>query len=138
MSRPSTRPATWTSCARRPLQQDRLAVAHPGAGRKRVDARALDRRLEGEVEILQRLPDRQVGDLERGLHPPFLAPGQLRCKQPVEKRVRRDLAAHRLTQQMIELLGRIAAAERQQPLPGGVHIEPRLHGAHRATSASAA
>jgi hypothetical protein len=121
-----------------PLQEDRLAVAHPGAGGERVDARALDRRLEGEIEGLERLADRQVRDLERGLHPPLLPAGQLRREQPVEEGVRRDLAAHRLAQQGPELLGGVAAAERQQPVPGRVDVEPRLRRAHRAASASAA
>ena len=36
--------------ARRPLDQQRLVLPDPGTGRQGVDPRALDRRLEAEVE----------------------------------------------------------------------------------------
>jgi hypothetical protein len=123
---------------RRPLEQDGLGVAHPGAGGQRVDVRALDRRLEGEVEVLERLAERQVGDLERGLHPPLLAAGELGGQQLVEEGVRRDLGTDRLAEQLPEPLGGIAAAEREQPLARGVDVEPGLRRAHRATSARSA
>ena len=64
--------------------------------------------------------------------------GQLRREQPVEEGVRRDLAAHRLAQEVAELLGGVAAAERRQPAPGRVDVKPRLRRAHRATSVRAA
>ena len=52
--------------------------------------------------------------------------------------VRRHLLAHRLPQQGPELLGGVAAAQRQQALARRVDVEPRPARAHRATSASAA
>jgi hypothetical protein len=42
----------------RALQQDDLGVPDPGAGRQRLDPGALDRRLEGEIEVLERLARR--------------------------------------------------------------------------------
>jgi hypothetical protein len=89
------------------------------------------------VRVLQRLSDRQVGQLERGLHSPGFAAGELGLQQAVEEGVRRDLLAHRLAEHLLELLGRVGAAERQQPLARRVDVELRA-GGHRATSASAA
>jgi len=120
------------------LDQNGLRVAHPSTGGQRVDPGTLDRGLEGEVEILEGLANRQIGQSQRGLHPPLLAPRQLGQQQPVEERVRWHLLAHRLGQQWIQLLGRVGAAQGQQALPCRVDVEPRPPGAHRATSASAA
>jgi hypothetical protein len=90
------------------------------------------------VRVLQRLSDRQVGQLERGLHSPGFAAGELGLQQAVEEGVRRDLLAHRLAEHLLELLGRVGAAERQQPLARRVDVELGASGGHRATSASAA
>jgi len=94
--------------------------------------------LEGEVEILQGLSDRQVGGLERDLHPPLLAAGELGLQQAIDEAVGRDLLAYRLAQQVLQLLGCMAAAEGDQPVARRVDIELRPHGGHRATSARAA
>src|SRR3954451_16001846 len=66
----------------------------PRTGGQRADPRALDGRLEGKVEVLQCLAGRQVGQLQRSLHAPRLAAGQLRLKQDVEEGIGRDLLAH--------------------------------------------
>jgi hypothetical protein len=89
------------------------------------------------VRVLQRLPDWQIGQLERGLHPPRLAAGELGLQQAIEEGMRRDLLAHRLAEHLLELLSRMGAAERQQPLARRVDVELGASG-HRATSASAA
>jgi len=74
----------------------------------------------------------------RGLHPPLLAAGELGGQQLLEEGVRRDLGAHRLAEKIAEPLRGVAAVEGEQPLAGGVDVEPRLRRTHRATSASAA
>ena len=96
------------------------------------------RRLEGEIEVLQRLSHRQIGQLERGLHAPCFAAGEFGLQQAIEEAVRRDLLADRLAQHLLQLVGGMREAERHQPLARGVDIELRPGGGHRATSASAA
>ncbi len=123
---------------RRPLDQDRLRRANPSTGGQRVDARALDRGLEGKVEVLQRLAGRQVGQPQRGLHPSRLTAGQLRLKQQIEEGMRRDLLAHGIAQHLIEVLGGMGTAQNQETLARGVDVELRLGRVHRATSAKAA
>ena len=76
--------------AGRPLDQERAVLADPLAGRQRLDAAALERRLEGEVEVGQRLSGRQPREHERGPHPPLVALAQLVLEQPVEEAVRRQ------------------------------------------------
>jgi len=122
----------------RPLDQNRLGRAHPPTGGQRVNPRALDGRLKGKVEVLQRLPGRQVGQLQRGLDPPRLPPGQLRLEQDVEEGMRRDLLAHGVTEHLVEMLGGMRAAQSRQPLTRGVDVELGLGCVHRATSAKAA
>jgi hypothetical protein len=120
------------------LDQNGLRVAHPSTGGQRVDSRTLDRGLEGEVEILEGLANWQIGQSKRRLHPPCLAAGEFGLQQRLQKSVRGHLGAHRFAQDMVELLGRIAAAKRHKPLSGRIDIELRPGSVHRATSASAA
>src|SRR4051794_32348920 len=118
--------------------QHRFRRADPSTGGQRVDARALDGRLESEVEVLQRLAGRQVGQLQRGLHPPRLAAGQLRLEQDVEEGMRCDLLAHGVTQHLVEMIGGMGTTQSHKPLAGGINVELRLGRVHRATSAKAA
>jgi hypothetical protein len=80
--------------ARRPLQQKHLGAADPTAGSEGFDPGTLDGRLEGEVEVLQRLPGRDFRHLEHGLDPPLLPACQLGVEQAVEKHMggHRDLS----------------------------------------------
>jgi hypothetical protein len=83
-------------------------------------------------------PSGRLETLERGLHPPLLAAGELGGEQLPEEGMRRDLGAHRLAEKRTETLGGMTAAEREQPLTRGIDVEPGLRRAHRETSASAA
>src|SRR3954451_23765833 len=121
-----------------PPRPSRPRRAPPRTGGQRVNPRALNRRLEGKVEVLQGLAGRQVGQLQRRLHPPRLAAGQLRLKQDVEESMRRDLLAHSVTQHLVEMIGGMGTAQSHKPLTGGVNVELRLRRVHRATSAKAA
>ncbi len=76
---------TAFSDPRRALHQDHLGVADPGAGRQRFDARALDRRLKGEVEGLERLAGRDLRGLQHGPDAPLLPAGSFRIEEAIEE-----------------------------------------------------
>lgn len=94
------------------LEQHRLDAPHPGTGRHGLDPRSLDGGLKGGVEVGQGLPRRKVRQPERRLHPPRLAARALCAQQNLEELVCRHGLADRLTQQRVDLLGGVAAAER--------------------------
>jgi hypothetical protein len=123
---------------RRPLHQDHLGVADPGAGGERLDARSLDRGLEGEVEVLQRLAGGDLRGLEHRPDAPLFPAGSLRVQQPVQEDMGRHLGAHRFGQQAFQGVHRVAEAERGELLPRRVDVELHARGGHRATSASRA
>src|SRR5215204_7240010 len=124
--------------ARRALNQNRFGRTDPSAGRQRVNPRALDGWLESEIEVLQGLAGRQIGQLQRGLHAPGLTARQLRLKKDIEEGMRRDLLAHGVAQHVIEMLGGMGTPQRDKPLAGRVDVELRFDRGHRATSAKAA
>ena len=135
--------------ARRALQETRLGVADPGAGGQRLDARARDRRLEGEVEVLQRLAGGEVWPVEglaggelRGLQhrrdPPLLPAGSLRAQEPVEKDMGGPLGAHGVSQQALQRIDGVTEAERREFLARRVDVELHAGRGHRATSTSRA
>src|SRR5262249_375869 len=71
--------------ARRSQDQQRLLLPQPGAGRQRLQLGPLDRRLEGEVEVGQRLARRQAREPQRRADPPLLAPLQLAAEQLLQQ-----------------------------------------------------
>ena len=114
-------------------------LADPGAGGQRLDAALLDRGLEGEVEIAQRLAHGQAGEPQRGLDAPQLALGGLGGEQPIEEAVRRQILLDRLLQELGQPLGGVPQADLLELGTGRVEVDLRFGpGGHRATSVSAA
>jgi hypothetical protein len=122
----------------RTLDQHRLGPAHPGAGGERFDARALDRRLEGEIEVGECLPGRETREPQCRLHPARFPPRALGAEQRLEELVRGDGFAHRLGEQRVELFGGMDATELDQLLAGTIDIEFLSGRAHRAPSSNRA
>ena len=118
------------------LDQDGLGRTDVGAGGQGIDARALDRGLEREVEVGQRLAVGQARQPQCGAHAPSFARLVLGLEQRIDHGVGRMAFLDRFAEQRLELVGRVRQAQAEQALAGAVDIEPAP--AHRATSASAA
>nr|WP_265468553.1 hypothetical protein [Arenimonas daejeonensis] len=118
------------------LDQHRLGGADEGAGGQGIDARALDRRLEREVEVGQGLAAGQAREAQRGAHAAAFAGLVFGIEQRVEDRVRRLALLDRLAEHGFELVGGVGQAQSEQAFAGAVEVE--LAPAHRATSARAA
>ena len=104
-------------------------TARRAAGGERLDTRQLVRRLEGEGEVLQRLPGRDLRGLQHRLDAPLLPAAALRLQQATEEDMGRRLGTHRLGQQWLQRVDGVAAVERDELVARGVGVElhPRLH-----------
>jgi hypothetical protein len=120
----------------RALHQDDLGVPDPGAGRQGFDPGALDRRLEGEVEGLERLTRRDLRGFQHGPDAPLLSTGSLRIEEAIEKDVGGQFAAHGLGQQPLQSVHGVPETEQSQLVSRRVDVEPHARGSHRATSAN--
>ena len=98
---------------------------------EREDAAAVERRLEGEVEALQRLDRGQPRHAQRRLDPRPLAPRELLGQQGVDCLHRADLAALELLDRVVEHLKGPRHAQAHQvlahPLQGAGPCLLRLH-----------
>src|SRR5438093_7138232 len=115
-------------------------LAEPLVGGERLDPAPFQCRLEGEVEVAQRLSAWKARQHERRAYATLVARAQFVFEHPVEEAVRRRLLGHRLGQPGRQLLGGVQQAELRQPLARDVEIHRRARraaGLHRATSASA-
>src|SRR6185369_11157060 len=74
--------------AGRALDEQGLGVADPAAGGEQVDLAALDRGLEGEVELRQRLSGGKARQAQSRLHAPGLSHADLGFEKGVEGVVR--------------------------------------------------
>ena len=70
--------------ARRSQEQDVLMARQKGEVEERIDLASVQVRLKGEVEVIDRLYERQARDLERGLQAPLLLAGDLLLQQGVQ------------------------------------------------------
>jgi len=116
---------------RRPLDQQRVAVGHPAAGREVPHLLGIERRLGREVEGLQRALVGELGDGGAHLDASFLAVGHLRLAQQCQRLTQRQIPPRRLVQQPVEPI-----AHRRQ-LQAGKHIGERVYAsAHQPPPAS--
>src|SRR5205085_10981573 len=132
-----------------PLKQQALPLPDPGTGGERLDPTALDARLEGEVEIAERLAGGQPRELERGADAALIARRELGFEQRIEKAVRRMRLLRGRRDVLAQPIGRVQEPEPEESLARAIEIDlgqllrqGRRRGArlarHRATSASAA
>jgi len=124
-----------------PGEEQRGVLPDPLAGGQGLDLAPLDPRLEGPVEVGQRLARGQTGEPEAGLHAALLALGRFQLEELIEEPVSREVLLRGCLDELRQTLGREVEAEIQQCLAGLVEVHAPLRhglGGHRATSARAA
>jgi len=92
--------------ARRPQQQHILAVRDEADGGQVADLRLVDRRLAGEVELVERFDERKTRAANMGGDGLLLAGGELGLKQAVEERGITPVLGGGLLCQCIQAVGR--------------------------------
>ncbi len=97
----------------RPKQQHVVPVGEVASGFQLADERPIDRRLQGEVEVLQAALQGEVGDLGPHLHALLVLGCDLFAQHAVEE-----------VQVAALLLGRVLE-QGLQPVAGGDELEPR-------------
>ena len=108
--------------------EQRAILADPLTGGERLDPRAFDRGLEGEVEVAERLPGRQTREAQRSLQPSFLAAIELGVEEPVNDLVGGDVVLDGIADQGFKLLGGVHETEALEPLASRIEIDGRGEG----------